>query len=92
MSDVLERVKMCIAEAGYDPALAQDGTFPDGTSGVRMAVSIPDDVSWRAMELSRLNPRPICRTCSIDAANANVPATGCEAWRPLLVDCGVDRG
>lgn len=46
--ETLERIRMCIAEAGYDPSLVR--ATPNG--GVAVPLSVPRFVAWRAGALA----------------------------------------
>jgi hypothetical protein len=93
MIDYIERVKMCVAEAGYDTSsiypiedpelLAQGFVFWDLNS------SLPIDVGWRAREISAIGI-PKCFTCTISHRKALVDVE-CAAVRRLELDCGIDR-
>lgn len=90
--DLLERVRMALAEAGYpnaDVVLNADGrlTLPG---------YIPFEPSWRAVELawSTTGGRaPCCLACSVVASETEDAAVfrACLADRPLVRDCGVAR-
>lgn len=92
MSDVLERVRMCVAEAGYDPELVQGH---DGLLGWCYFPPLPHDVAWRAKELTGSpTKRPGCLTCYlnfIDTPPGSPERRGCLADRRLVLDCGRER-
>lgn len=83
MSALLERVKMCVAEAGYDPALV----WPcDDDCLASVPASWPDEVVWRALSLANDGSWDNqCLACFI------ARRTSCAAV-PFTLDCGVDRG
>jgi hypothetical protein len=88
--DVLERVRMCVAEAGYDPQFIVPPPHEWGSFGVVLN-AIPHEVTWRAREISAV-AKPICKACSRLASDLQVPtAEGCRAVRRLELDCGVSR-
>lgn len=86
----IEMVRMCIAEAGYDPNSIQpyDGSRP-GFAFVCNNNAIPVDVCWRARELAGVG-RPKCLRCTMHDRFAE-PDGGCEADRRLVPDCGRDE-
>jgi hypothetical protein len=91
--DLVERVRMCVAEAGYDnssiypvkePELLEQGfVFWDINS------SLPVDVGWRAREISGIGI-PKCFACTVKHRKAAIDVE-CAAVRRLEFDCGVDR-
>ena len=95
MSDVLERVRMCVAEAGYDPSGVTLSSNEGGRATIVAPNEIPTEVFWRARELATLGP-PRCLECCIasmflkgEAFAASI--TACLADRRLVLDCGRDR-
>jgi len=85
----VERVKMCIAEVGYDPSLVHLDLRDDDDAimTIRDNFTWPHKVSWRARELS-LVTKPICYVCSSAQLGRGL---ACEATTRLVEDCGTDR-
>lgn len=92
MSDVLERVRMCVAEAGYDPDLV-------GLRGevIIFPPTLPVELAWRARELASQaddESAPACLRCSkamYRSADRDALFDACIADRYLVLDCGRDR-
>lgn len=84
----VELVRMCTAEAGYDPALIEpyDGPRPGSTS-VCANYAIPTDVCWRARELVGVGD-PKCLRCTNRDRGHVRP---CMATARLELDCGTPR-
>lgn len=92
-ADVVERVRMAVAEAGYDPRLisaplAQHNSF-------RASGTIPLRVRWRARETAAAG-EPDCWACYqwADSHRSGVvmpPLDLCHADRRFMEDCGVER-
>lgn len=86
---VLEKVRMCVAEAGYDPErhVRLTGTM------VEIHRDVPDVVAWRARELVALK-RAVCLQCftseEFPRQIKNV-IDACLADRRLVLDCGRTR-
>lgn len=79
----VERLWMCVAEAGYDPehlipTRAEDGWF------VFRADHIPERVAWRARELVGLGT-PMCHACW---DSPGVKDWDCAATERLTETCG----
>lgn len=94
--DLLERVRMCLAEVGVDQMFAVE---VDEFGGIEFEWNCPDRVAWRAAELGRAPDglEPICWVCSEDAWHLPAHAYrmrrhACLATRPCMEDCGRDRG
>lgn len=87
----IERVRMAVAEIGYDPALVID---PESDGGAfRYPTSFPDEVMWRAREVALIG-KPMCAECSrassdFAAAHGRHPDPWlCLATRRFTQDCG----
>ena len=89
--DMLERVRRCVAEAGYDPAYVKPGRNRPGSIAITLSRSsgngivecVPHEVAWRARSLAGETDR--CYACYRPEGEA------CVADRPLVLDCGVTR-
>jgi hypothetical protein len=84
----VELVRMCIAEAGYDPALIQpyDGQSP-GFTFVCVNDAIPTDVCWQARELVGVGD-PKCLRCTMRDGRLRSAVRPCRATARLELDCG----
>lgn len=94
--DVVERVRMALAEAGYPNARVRAKHKPFRSTV--MPRSIPFDVAWRALIIAEpVGSAPGCLACYI-AANERYAEIGalpnwkCGAPREGIEDCGVSRG
>lgn len=83
--DVLEKVRMCVAEAGHDPS--QVGRSEFIRSGIKFG-DTPVETQWRAMALAGFFFGPICLQCWM---TEGVTVDDCAATTPLVGDCGVAR-
>jgi hypothetical protein len=89
---VVERVRMCIAEAGYDPKLVrqivdQKWLLEEGFVFLIDERVIPIEVGWRAKEISGVG-EPKCFRCADDDRIAGYIVRECAAVRRLEHDCG----
>ncbi len=83
----VELVRMCVAEAGYDPAGIQPYPFPgDGYTFVNLDALVPVEVCWRARELVGIG-EPKCLTCTERDCLAEVHGV-CQAGNRFVLDCG----
>jgi hypothetical protein len=82
---VLERVRMCVAEAGYDPDLVIP-TDLDGFVFEVIGDLLPFDVCWKARELSGVGA-PKCRRCTAVDRRTRYPS-GCRATDRFEWNCG----
>ena len=102
--DVLERVRMCVAEAGYDPAQVRRGSIDgrDECGVVYFPAGMPAEAAWRAREMvgmaqpERLSVGPMCRCCSVAIYGKAdvvmlVGLQRCLAEEWLTLDCGIAR-
>ena len=97
MSEVLERVRMCLAEAGYPPTAVHPSALPEATCG--FDPEVPARVAWMAMATA--GAPNACWRCTEKAVEAHI-ADDLEQWRiwiygcPIksgrIEDCGVSRG
>lgn len=88
--DVLERVRMCVAEAGYDPMLVRKRERPGWSEPMlTIPTTFPYEVLWRASELAG-HAHPVCWACAEPMIDRGVEF-GCRAVRRLELDCGVSR-
>ena len=91
MPSVLERVRMCLAEAGYDPMLVSEPTVPGGA--FKWSPPISAEVAWRAREVALIG-RPLCFACRRARAkfarrHGHFPhERRCLAARRCVEDCG----
>ncbi len=87
----VELVRMCIAEAGYDPALIQpyDGPSP-GFTFVSVNNAIPTEVCWRARELVGAGD-PKCLRCTMRDLWDRGHVRLCRATARLELDCGAPQ-
>jgi hypothetical protein len=85
----VERVRMCVAELGYNPRLIQLDIRDDDDCimTIRDNFTWPHRVTWRARELA-LVTKPICCRCSELQLGRELT---CEATVRLVEDCGTDR-
>ncbi len=93
--DTLERLRMCVAEAGYDPAQVQEVAEFEGHLMIAFG-TLPHAVTWRAREIMRTAP-PACEACTVPIALLPYAVklerlAACRADRYLTLDCGVSRG
>lgn len=88
--DVLERVRACVAEAGYDPGYVTGHS--EGT--LKIDRRLPSPVIWRARELADMGT-PRCLACGIAGRRMEglpSPLTvDCLATERFVEDCGADR-
>ena len=96
--DLLERVRMCLAEVGEDPNAARlHDDYPDMVT----TTGLDRRTSWRAVEVAKAHDpgrKPRCWACrqslglrvSHETLEANRHA--CLATRPCMEDCGLERG
>lgn len=85
----VELVRMCIAEAGYDPQLIQP--HPDPSTGYTFTVdhgAVPPRVCWRARELVGVG-EPKCFACT-RRDRRGTPTGTCTAGRRFVRDCRND--
>jgi hypothetical protein len=92
MTDVVERLRMAVAEAGFDPSGIEDGGMVDDNERLVFDFGgVPLPVKWRARELAELNG-PVCWTCyKTDFARNGWFLGRCLADRRLNEDCGASR-
>jgi hypothetical protein len=87
---LIERVKMCVAEAGYDPSIIRPITekwlLEQGFIFLSNEYVIPHKVAWRAKEVSEVG-KPKCYVCS-DSDRKGNRKSDCAAVRRLEEDCG----
>ncbi len=86
----VELVRMCVAEAGYDPELIQP--YPDPASEytfVSVDGLIPPRVCWRARELAGVG-QPKCFACT-RRDMGDTGFTGCSADRRFVRACTKNR-
>lgn len=88
MSDVVERVRMALAEIGYDPNLVR-GPRPGEAGTVHYNRRIPIMVAWRARETALL-AEPKCLAC-LTWQQEKQALVSCLAERRFMEDCGVER-
>lgn len=86
--DQLERMRMCVAEAGYP------GTVYDvrGASAL-IDQFLPSEIGWRAREICGLGV-PMCFLCTEDSRRPEFEFSfedQCRAVRRLELDCGRPR-
>ena len=78
---------MCLAEAGFDPSLAN----PPDAEGYSFAVphgAVPPEICWRARELAEAGG-PKCLRCSLAQRLVLVDdGIACRASRRHVLDCG----
>lgn len=89
MSDVLERVRMCVAEAGYDPKhvnLSGKGEVQVVMHDFDGALGVPTVVTWRAFGLVSTDESLPCLSC-YESGDCDP----CLADRRLVLDCGRER-
>ena len=96
--DLLERVRMCLAEVGAptDGVRSRgDGTYDLGDVDYRTAW-----MAWSLAALPIAKRPPICLACAGrkslllgrgDLAAARKVSESCLATRPCMEDCGLDR-
>ena len=86
---LIEMVRMCVAEAGYDPALIEPYDGPlSGFFFVAIDDIIPSEVCWRARELVGLG-EPKCLRCTLRDRWRGV-IIHCRATARLELDCGAE--
>ena len=84
----VELVRMCVAEAGYDPALIVPYDGPHtGFAFVCVNDAIPAEVCWRARELVGVRD-PKCLQCTKRDTWDRDHARPCRATARLELDCG----
>ena len=92
--DVLERVRMCVAEAGYDSDAVRRPPGVDWTDPSQIEfitrLDLPDDVYWRARELSGVSG-PMCRRCCVEPAEQYLTHPRCHSAVRFTEDCGIAR-
>lgn len=86
----VELVRMCIAEAGYDPDLVQPHPQPaTGFTFVIIGGLIPAEVCWTARELVGIG-EPKCFACTDHDRNGTTLGP-CGADRRFVSNCADDR-
>lgn len=87
----VELVRMCIAEAGYDPSLIEpyDGPSSDYTF-VCVNDDIPSEVCWQARELVGVGD-PKCLRCTMRDRRVGSSFRPCRATARLELDCGTPQ-
>jgi|DEB19_MinimDraft_3_1074340.scaffolds.fasta_scaffold72997_4 hypothetical protein len=93
--DLIERVRMCLAEVGEDPEGIWRG--PDGT--IFVAAHVSKRMAWKARCLvlwTEKRRTDGCWACAHAASLKGTEAckavrTTCRAYLPLTEDCGVSR-
>lgn len=86
-AEVIERIRMCIAEAGGDPfGVRLDASDSTGRSVVFDDRRVPGMIVWRAGELAGMGLKPACWACWNNRATSD-----CRASQRLVRDCGADR-
>jgi hypothetical protein len=86
----VELIRMCVAEAGYDPALIEPYDGPlSGFFFVAIDDVIPSEVCWRARELVGLGD-PKCLRCTLRDRWQGV-IVHCRATARLQLDCGAEE-
>lgn len=95
--DVLERVRMCIAEAGYDPrhaTLRSDGS-PQIAVDASGDFGAPELVAWRAVSMVMAAPGTapcyLCWKAVTGAGESPHDDRRCLSRGTLVEDCGVSR-
>lgn len=83
-------VRMCIAEAGYDPDAIHPYPHPSVgfTFSVDQFAGIPTEVSWMARELAGVGDAR-CLACSDRDRRAHAPGP-CEAERRFVRNCAAE--
>lgn len=92
MNSEVERVKMCVAEAGYDPSsitTVEDPYLIEQGFTFWVDMLIPPEVAWRAREVAGVK-EPKCWECSQDHKYTHIEYK-CRAVRRLELDCGIER-
>jgi len=88
--DVLERIRMCLAEAGHNPNHVRPAR-PGEWANYYYQLSVPREVAWRARETAGAIG-PICHSCYVHMVRQRRVIEGlCLADRRLVEDCGVSR-
>lgn len=86
----VELVRMCIAEAGYDPDLVQPHPHPaTGFTFVIIGGLVPAEVCWTARELVGIG-EPKCFACTDQDRNGTTLGP-CGADRRFVSNCADDR-
>lgn len=87
----VELVRMCVAEAGYDPGLVQPHPSPaTGFTFVIVGGRVPADVCWRARELVGIG-KPKCFACT-DRDRMGTTISSCGADRRFAWGCSDGQG
>jgi hypothetical protein len=87
----VELVRMCIAEAGYDPALIEPYDGPNsGFTFVCVNNAIPSGVCWQARELVGIGD-PKCLRCTNRDRRDRGAVRPCRATARLELDCGAPQ-
>jgi hypothetical protein len=89
IDDIVERVRMCVAEAGYDPIWITPMPPEAQEQGFYFAneyMMIPHDVCWRAREIALVG-EPKCFSCSTRHLKM-IKHKECRAVRRLELNCG----
>ena len=90
---LIEMVRMCIAEAGYDPGSIQqipsgDVRLREGFTFTCLDPRVPHEVCWKARELVGVG-EPKCFRCTLADCHPPRPTESCRASERLELDCGV---
>ncbi len=83
---LLELVRMCVADLGYDPELIQP--YDGRTSGftfISVRGLVPSPVCWRAKELVGIGD-PKCFVCTMRDSRTD-KIGGCDARRRFVRNC-----
>ncbi len=87
----VELVRMCVAEAGYDPSAIQPHPYPaTGFTFINLNSVVPPEVCWQARELVGIG-EPKCWTCTRRDTWGDW-STHCSAGRRFVRDCTDDQG
>ena len=81
----VEMVRMCVAEAGYDPSLIRASEV-EGFS-FTSDPSFPPEVCWKARELVGIG-EPKCFECTSLDRYAHAVVRRCRSVQRLELDCG----
>lgn len=94
--DLLERMRMCVAEVGHDPSLVTRNPNEPGTAQWWGGGDGRD--FWRAMSLVRhsVGRSQMCWECArlamhLASDDRKAALDACEATRPCTADCGASR-
>lgn len=89
----LERARMCVAEAGYNPLEVSLTECPVDGLVLVYPVDMPVEVPWRAGETIEMEP-VLCLECFREQfvlLGAEYPPMRCVAVGRFVPDCGIAR-